>query len=259
MAYRTIALSALSAGAKPAGQTLGAEVQMLVERAAQTASWAHGADNLLRLLTWQNPLLWVVLAAALLAPRRLPAVAWALLGGIILTVVATLLLMPAQGHGWGYRYLHGMLGSLALLGAFGWKRIHAELPQVDRWLPVSAAVSLLLLLPVRAWQAETFARPWRQADARIEAVDADIVLIEHRGRWFANDLVRNDPYLNNRPLRLLAGKLSATEAGRLCHHYRVRVLSWTSPELQPLRPTALRGERVQAVRTLRRLNAAGCG
>jgi hypothetical protein len=30
------------------------------------------------------------------------------------------ILLPYQGHGWGYRYLHGLIGSLSLLAGYGW-------------------------------------------------------------------------------------------------------------------------------------------
>jgi len=43
-----------------------------------------------------------------------------LVAGLVLTLLAMFMLLPYQGHGWGYRYLHGLIGSAALLGGYGW-------------------------------------------------------------------------------------------------------------------------------------------
>jgi hypothetical protein len=32
-------------------------------------------------------------------------------------------ILPYQGHGFGYRYLHAQMGDAALLGAYGWQRL----------------------------------------------------------------------------------------------------------------------------------------
>ena len=40
--------------------------------------------------------------------------------GIVLTVVAFALVLPSQGIGWGYRYLHGFIGNAVLLAVGGW-------------------------------------------------------------------------------------------------------------------------------------------
>ena len=244
ISYWPLALDLTSPGAQIAGQLrlpLLDRIEALFDKAFRISSLAHSADNLLRLLTWQNPLLWIGTVATLIAPRRLPAIGWALLGGILLTIIAMLLLMPAQGHGWGYRYLHGLLGSFALLGGWGWQRLRQaygeERNPTGSLLVASAAVSLLVLLPLRLWQVDRFVRPYRIADARIAAIPADIVIIEHGGRWFANDLVRNDPFLRNRPLRMLWAGIPAGERMRICRRYRVRVLNWSSLELRPLPST----------------------
>jgi hypothetical protein len=237
-------------------------VEDLFHQAMRSTTFFLTADNLLRLLTWQNPFLWVLFVGALAAWRRLPPVAWSLLGGIILTAGAMLALMPFQGHGWGYRYLHGLLGSFALLAAYGWKAIAEAGPdvrqQLQRWLAISVLFSLAILLPLRAWQAEAFVRPYRTADAALSRIPADILIVESEGRWYATDLVRNEPDLSNRPIRLLAARLSKRDAASLCSRYRVRVISRSSPELRGLRAVSFRNERVAADRRLLTLSALGC-
>jgi hypothetical protein len=78
------------------------------------------AANLLRLVGWSHLALWplVLLGAGL---WRKPQVA-ALLALLLPLAVMTAIL-PYQGHGFGYRYLHAQMGDAALLGAYGWQRL----------------------------------------------------------------------------------------------------------------------------------------
>ena len=264
--YWSVAVAAAAPGSAlggVAGAPLVDRVEDLVGNAMRSLTFVLAGDNLLRLLTWQNPLLWVLVAAGLLCWRRLPSVAWSLLGGIVLTTGAMLVLMPYQGHGWGYRYLHGLLGSFALLAAYGWKAIAAsgegDRQRLHGWLAASVVFSLAILLPLRAYQAAAFVRPYRDADAALSRIPTDVLIIESAGRWYATDLVRNDPHLTNRPLRLLAAKLTRRDAAAVCRHYRVRVIGPSSPELSGLRLVAFRGERAAGERRLRALAGLGCG
>lgn len=255
------------AGIAGAGQavptpSLVDRVESLVRQAMRSASVVTMTDNVLRLALWQNPLTWVLVAAALLTVRRQPPIFWALAGGVATTFAAMIVLMPYQGHGWGYRYLHGLLGNLALLGALGWKAITSAGPaqagRVRLWARVSLLVSVAILFPLRAYQASTFAAPYRQADAAIARSKADVVIIEDRGRWFASDLVRNDPYLRNRPLRVLARKLPSDAAARLCGRYRVEVVGRDSTALAGIRVVAFRGELAAGERRVKAMRKMGC-
>ena len=89
---------------------LGSQVSAVaVARHPPTA--ATMAENLIRFMTWQNPL-----SAPLLVLGFVPA--WRAGGrrdagpggGLLLTTAALIVLMPYQGYGWGYRYWHGLLG-----------------------------------------------------------------------------------------------------------------------------------------------------
>ena len=63
--------------------------------------------DVLRFVDWQNP---IVLPFALLAYRPVrdgDGIARELSTGLALTLAAMFILLPYQGHGWGYRYLHG--------------------------------------------------------------------------------------------------------------------------------------------------------
>ena len=238
-------------------------IEALVHASMRPLAAVITVHNYARLISWQNPLTWVLAVAALLSIRRQPGIAWALAGSIVLTLAAMQLLMPIQSHGWGYRYLHGLLGNLVLLAALGWRRLMAgDETRQDRLrllFGASLALSLVLLLPIRAWQAHRWAEPYIEADHRLGRADADIVIIEDRGSWYAADLVRNDPWLQQRPIRLLARKLPLSRAAELCRTSSVVVLGATSPALAPLRRVFFRGERQEAARRRAALRSVGCG
>ena len=239
------------------------QVVGLAITAMQAESVPMVFDNLLRLIVWQNPLTWVLIAAAVLTFRRQPLVAWILLLGIVLTTVLLIIILPFQGHGWGYRYLHGFLGSFALLGAFGWRAIRAtdggRPSHLDATAGLSVIVSLFVLLPLHAYQAHAFARPYIEADAELSRIDADLIIIEGGGKWYAFDLVRNDPFLRQRPLRLLARNLSSSQAKVLCHRYKVAIISRHSPQLGELRSYGNAVELAPSDLRLAKLRQAGCG
>lgn len=252
--------------AAPLGGALFTErVLDAIEDAFRDETLGVIADNLLRFLTWQNPLMLALAAAATLTIRRQPPIAKAMAGGILLMFAATIVLMPYQGHGWGYRYFHGLLGSFALLGAYGWRTIIAQAPELRRRLHAGLAlailVSLAVLLPLRAVQAYRFVTPYAVASEKIARTDADVVILDSGDRWFGWDLVRNDPFLRHRPVVVYARSLLRTgQARQLCRNYRVKVISSASPELALLpRMTASPRFAARAERRQQALRMAGCG
>ena len=89
--------------------------------AFKLASFTEMAFNFLRFLSWQNVVLLPLALLAWPAIWRGEGIARPLAAGILLTLAAMLVLLPWQGLGWGYRYLHGLIGSfcrwLAMDGA----------------------------------------------------------------------------------------------------------------------------------------------
>jgi hypothetical protein len=210
------------AGAPGGGAAAGALhlAVSLLER-FDPAGAALMAQNLLRFALWQNPVLFPLALIGGAVALRTGGVMRSLALGILLTTLAMFVLLPYQGHGWGYRYLHGLIGSAALLAASAWKAALESLPRLGRqqaWrlFFASAAASFLVLGPWRAWQARCFAAPYAAAEAAIRASRADVVVLDDRGAWFTADLVRNDPYLRNRPKALWLGALSAPQVESLC-------------------------------------------
>ena len=92
------------------------------------------------------------------AVRRGEGIARPLAAGILLTLVAMLLLLPWQGLGWGYRYLHGLLGSMALLAGYGWNSVAGEGARRDFVLAAGTVFSLLVLLPMHLKHAHDYRR-----------------------------------------------------------------------------------------------------
>ena len=107
-----------------------------------------------------------------------------------------------QSHGWGYRYVHGSLGCLVLIAVAGWERL-SEMAG-DRtakiFVTLALVISILFLLPLRGVEAESFIRPYARTAAAMHALPVDIVVFDPFDGWYSADLLRNDPYLEDRPL-----------------------------------------------------------
>ncbi len=184
------------------------------------------AENLLRFITWQNPLMVVLLLAGAASTWRAGGVPRALLAGLLLTLALAALLMPSQGLGWGYRYLHGLLGSACLGAAGAYVRLTESdwsPPMARRALSLSVIASLLILAPLRAAQARTFIAPYAHAHQAISTDPADFVVIDARGMLFGTDLVRNQSDFGNRPLVFHLGAMSAPQLEALCRRGRVAI------------------------------------
>ncbi len=185
-------------------------------------------ENFIRFVTWQSlltaPLAVLGLVLALKARGALRSLAL----GLVLTTLVIYIVRPDQGHGWGYRYWHGLVGSICLIAAFAWGYLTDSIEVSEKRgagvvMAVCAMVSLLVLFPVRAWQAHTFAHPYAEAYAAIRHSHAQVVLLDPAGAWYTNDLVRNDPYLRNHPLVADVENLTDAQLSELCTKYTVDI------------------------------------
>src|ERR1700733_5369488 len=85
---------------------------------SDSARWQETGANLLRFFAWQHLLLLPLLAAGIALAWR-QRLAGALAVSLLLPVCVMALIMPWQGHGFGYRYVHGVIGVAILLAVYG--------------------------------------------------------------------------------------------------------------------------------------------
>jgi hypothetical protein len=195
------------------------------------------ASNLLRFLAWQNPMTIPLAMLGIAVALRKPGPFRAMAFGVCLAVPVFLMLVPTQTHGWGYRYLHGYVGVLALLAVQGWSDLTqaADAGLRDRsqtLLATFAAVSFALLLPTQAWLAHRFTQPYASAHRAIQRTPADVVLVDNLLIGFdGGGLVRNDPFLTNRPKVMLLASLSEQQQAELCRRAKIAILDANHPSL----------------------------
>jgi hypothetical protein len=213
-----VALSAgltASSGAAAGGSSFFADRVMPLLLKRDPATLPLTALNLIRFVTWENLALVPLMVLGAAAIRRDEGIARPLLYGFVLTIVAMAVLLPYQGHGWGYRYLHGLIGSCALLGAYGWREF-SDRQEIRTFITVGSLATLCVSLPFLLWQTHRFAHPYAKVNRMIAGIDADMVVIETEDTAFAIDEVRNRPDLSNRPIRLAGKSLGPSDIARLC-------------------------------------------
>jgi hypothetical protein len=214
-------LVALSAGLAPqAGPAAGSGgfiaervLPLLTKREPQTIALTNA--NLLRFVAWQNLALVPLMLLGWDSVRRDDGLARPLVIGIGLTAITMALLLPYQANGWGYRYLHGLIGSCALLAGYGWREA-ADRPGTRAFVRAAAIVTVAGSIPFLIWQAAAEVRPYARVNQMIDRSDAAMVVIDSYGPVFRIDEVRNSPDLSNRPLRLAANELTPDDMRTLC-------------------------------------------
>lgn len=164
---------------------------------------------------------------------RLSDAALADLGlGVLMTLVFYAFFPLTQGHGWGYRYAHQIIGSIALLAAAG---VPVLLGAVGArpgrmLLAASCAIALVVQLPLRLVQTERFVRPFAAGHALIERQRADVVLVHGDSIWYGKDLIRNDPFVRP-PVVIYATMLSPYGRMMLERAHPGRVVEVTDHDL----------------------------
>jgi hypothetical protein len=69
---------------------------------------------------------------------------------------------------------------------------------------------------VRAWQTHEFERPYAAAIESIRARPAPVVIVNERNIWQGVRLIRNDPFLEQRPLTLRYIALTDPQVRGVC-------------------------------------------
>jgi hypothetical protein len=156
------------------------------------------------------------------------------------------------------------LGSACLLAACAWGQITHNLDEQARararaGFLAATVLSAVVLFPARAWQAHRFEHPYARAEAAIQQSRAQLVMIDDENAWFPIDLVRNDPFLTNRPIELPLRYLSLRQLRDLCSLYTIDLFTaadaarfgiWADGRASPDARSWIR---------LRTLRAASCG
>lgn len=190
--------------------------------------------NLMRFVAWQNLALIPLMIAALPLAWRGRSLAGPLFWGIGGLLLFVTLILPYQGHGWGYRYLHPFLGSFALLAAFGYRRLTEQIgPKADGMVLLLSAATLVLAIPTLLTRTYGFVAPHIRLEQAMEQRRGDFLLIDTEdlpsrdGRWSANaiDHVRNLPNLSNRPLRFSSRHLDDHMIKTLCRRGNIGLVT----------------------------------
>jgi len=240
--------------------------RLLGALAANRDNLSTMAANMLRFCTWQNVLLLPLLLASWRFVRK-DRLAAALAASFVLPALMMTIILPSQGHGFGYRYFHAVLGNAVLLAGYGWNALSH-----DRDAPAigalrssvlhAVALSLVVLMPVQAWLAHRLYEPFAVASARIDASGADYAIIPEGNLILFHDLVLNRPDLSNRPIRLLEPMIADPEdlARRICRpgvHVALVEESFFDPLIRALQlPAARLGPRLENEEML--LAKSGC-
>jgi len=183
--------------------------------------WTDMSANLLRCVAWQPLLLLPLFAAGVVRVRRNP-IALALVATSILPVIVMAILLPDQGQGFGYRYVHPALGAAILAAVFGWRHL---VERDARWRPLAIRTLIggaLLLLPAQYLMTRDYYAAFARTDARIVASRTDYFIIGNDDAPSSGALVINRADLTNRPLRLFADKIDPDLIHLMCDaHGRV--------------------------------------
>ena len=122
-----------------------------------------------------------------------------------------------QGHGWGYRYIYGVLGNLILLAVVGWYELRETIgaEKAVNFLIVTLALALVVQFPIRGVQAESFVRPFASASRYLQNRPESFILLDDTKVWYSQDFIRNDPFLRHWPKFFFSRGLSREQVAQL--------------------------------------------
>jgi hypothetical protein len=98
---------------------------------------------------------------------------------------------------------------------------------------------------MRGLQAEQIIRPYADASHYLESMDADIVVAYFEGVRWGRQLLRNDPFLRNRPILMGFSELKQVGLDSLKRLYPGRVRFVSDDELHKFIPKSGRVGRLR--------------
>ena len=178
------------------------------------------------LFAWTTPVMIPFLAMFLSTWRQQPAVVQDGFFAVCLTFGFYLSFPHPQGHGWGFRYLHSVYGLLALAAAGGALTLYREgwNSQVSKALWASVIFSLAIQIPYRVYEIRSMVRPLALTWNYISSRPTDFVIIKTSEFWYSWDLIRNDPWLRQKPLVFNGDKLTPEQWSDLGRRGTVTVI-----------------------------------
>lgn len=181
--------------------------------------------NVIRYITWQHLALVPLIIASWPMVRKQQGPALPLVAGIIVTLAFCAVVLPYQGHGWGYRYQSAVMGNAVILGGIGYHHWSSRDRVAADGLFVTLSVLTAGTLAFLAFSAQAFVKPYAQLDQYIRAARTDMVLIDTDPPRSAIDQVRNLADLSNRPLRLSSYNVSAQDLAELCRRGTISLVT----------------------------------
>lgn len=217
--------------------------------------------NLLRFAAWQPILLLPLFATGLVVARR-NGMAMALAAAAILPVIAMTILLPDQGQGFGYRYVHGVIGAIILVAIYGWREAAGRHPGWRALALRCLGGSLLVLLPMQLAMTHAYYGSFAAVERGIAASGADYFIIGNDDAPLSNAFVINSADLERRPVRLFADRVDHDLMRFMCGN-RATVAMPTSALYGPINRYFNAGVvSLSADRRLKKLGAqlaaAGC-
>lgn len=209
--------------------------------------------NLLRFAVWMPVFVAPLALLAWPAVKTREGLAAPLLGGVVLTLVAMAWLQAFQGHGWGYRYMHGVIPNILLLAGMGYARWAEQDRARAQGFVAVCALATLPALALLAVTTRAFITPYAALSERIERQQSDFVLVETVFPGSAVDQVRNRPDLTNRPLVFSTEFLPFAGFRTLCQRGSVVLLTKDQFRLHPFsHPRPRRADADAAMAWLKR-------
>jgi hypothetical protein len=178
------------------------------------------------LLAWSCPALVLFLGMFMLTWKQQPVFVRDGICAAALTFCFYFSFPHPQGNGWGFRYLHSAYGLLALAAAGGALALCREgwSTQMSRALVASLAFTVLVQIPYRAYEIRALVRPLALTWNYISTRPTDFVVIKTSEFWYSWDLIRNDPWLKQKPLIFNDSRLTPEQREALARKGTVTVI-----------------------------------
>jgi hypothetical protein len=178
-------------------QSFAASVLALLGNVLSLPSWAILGYRLIgfaKLFLWAVPGLPFLALAGYREARNKGPLAPLLGWGVLATLTFYFFVPYDQGHGWGYRYFHPVFATLPLFAAALLERP----PASTRFVRLAGALALagmVVLTPFQLFQIHSYIR-----DAKLQVPQPPpntlrLVFVDPHRAYYGQDLVRNDPFL----------------------------------------------------------------